>query len=88
MSRRRPSTDPSRPSNPQLALDELCVKLGYCIPPHEQQAILDAVPADADAFVDAVVRAEGLDPERMTKDERRPMVEIVTRLVYSQTESR
>lgn len=83
MSRRRPTLNAHRPSDPELALEELCVKLGYCLPPSEQQAILDNLPADADAFVDAVVAAEGRDPGLMTKQERRPMVEIVTRLVYN-----
>jgi hypothetical protein len=84
MSRRRPTPNPHRPSGPELALEELCVKFGYCLPPAEQQAILDNLPADADAFIDAVVTAEGLDPNLMTKQERGPMVEIVTRrLVYN-----
>jgi hypothetical protein len=88
MSRRRPTTNPYRPSNPELALGELCVKLGYCLPPSEQEAILNNLPADADAFVDAVVIAEGLDPTWMTKQERRPMLEIVARLVYNDGERR
>ena len=66
-----------------MALGELCVKLGYCIPPSDQQAIIDNLPTSADALVDAVVIAEGLDPAVMTKEQRRPMVEIVSRLVYN-----
>ena len=58
------------------------MKLGYCLPPHEQEAILDNPPPDADAFVDAVLVAEGRDPDLITKQERRPMIEIVTKFVF------
>jgi hypothetical protein len=86
VSRRRPTADPHRPSNPQLALEELCVKLGYCLPPTAQDAIVNDLPVDADAFVDAVLTAEGLDPTLSTKRERNRMIEIVTRLVYNDSE--
>jgi hypothetical protein len=65
-----------------LALQELCVKFGYCLSPEDQQAILASSPVDADAFVDAVLTAEGRDPNLITKQERRPMVEAATRLAY------
>ncbi|MFD7702901.1 hypothetical protein [Streptomyces caelestis] len=43
-------------------LHELCVDLGFCLPPHEQRRLREAPPADADGFTDAVFTAEGLDP--------------------------
>jgi len=43
-------------------LDELCVDLGFCLPPDGQAQLMNNPPADIDAFTDAVIRAEGLDP--------------------------
>lgn len=88
MSRRHPGVNRKRPSGAELALGELCVKLGYCLPANEQDAILSKPPLDADAFVDAVLIAEGRDPYLISKLERRPMVEIATRLVYNDSEHR
>ena len=73
---------PPSPSGAERALEQLCVKLGYCLPPHEQEAILTDLPSDAEAFVDAVLVAEGRDPALITKQERRPMVEIAAKLAY------
>jgi hypothetical protein len=46
----------------QRILDELCVGLGFCLPPEEQRRLRESPPADADSFTDAVFQAEGLDP--------------------------
>lgn len=43
-------------------LDDLCVHVGFCLPPADQLRLQDSVPSDPDAFTDAVFRAEGLDP--------------------------
>ncbi|MGI5419879.1 hypothetical protein [Actinomadura luteofluorescens] len=43
-------------------LRDLCIDLGFCLPPQEQAALCDSPPADVDAFTKAVFRAEGLDP--------------------------
>ncbi|MBV9927571.1 MAG: hypothetical protein JOZ96_21315 [Acidobacteria bacterium] len=43
-------------------LDELCIELGFCLPPDEQMRLQDEPPEDVDAFTDAVFRAEGLEP--------------------------
>lgn len=48
----------------QQLLYELCVDLGFCLPPQEQQRLREAPPADADDFTDAVFEAEGMDPGR------------------------
>jgi len=77
MSKRHPAKNPKRASRAEGALGELCAKLGYCLPPDDQEAILSNPPPDADAFVDAVLIAEGRDPNLMTKQERRPMLDIV-----------
>jgi hypothetical protein len=55
---------------------------GYCLAPDDQDTILQHLPANPDAFLDAVLLAEGRDPRLITKQERRPMVEIVARLAY------
>ncbi|MFF9488379.1 hypothetical protein [Streptomyces sp. NPDC014676] len=48
-------------------LHELCVDLGFCLPPHEQQRLREAPPADADSFADAVFAAEGMNPGHHTR---------------------
>lgn len=46
----------------QSLLDDLCVGLGFCLPPGDQQRLRAAPPHDAKAFADAVFVAEGMDP--------------------------
>jgi hypothetical protein len=46
----------------EALLSELCMVLGFCLPPHEQARLQESPPTDVDAFTDAVIRAEGLDP--------------------------
>jgi hypothetical protein len=55
--------NPVRQQVLQTLLDELCVDLGFCLPADAQARILNNSPADIDAFTDAVIRAEGLDPQ-------------------------
>ena len=43
-------------------LTELCVVLGFCLPPDAITRLKSEPPSDADEFADAVIRAEGLDP--------------------------
>lgn len=58
------------PKPPELTRDrvegllgELCVRLGFCLPPDDWDRLAADPPQDAGAFTDAVFRAEGLDPE-------------------------
>lgn len=53
---------PARSEQIAYLLHELCVELGFCLPPDEQARLQDEPPEDFDAFTDAVFRAEGLDP--------------------------
>ncbi len=46
----------------EALLYELCVVLGFCLSPDAQERLMSEPPADVDAFTDAVIRAEGLDP--------------------------
>ncbi len=50
------------PPKVESLLDELCVDLGFCLPPDERVRLQDSPPHDVDAFTDAVFVAEGLDP--------------------------
>lgn len=50
------------PAQVQKLLDELCVVLGFCLPPGEQARIRSSPPGEVESFVDAVILAEGLDP--------------------------
>jgi hypothetical protein len=43
-------------------LADLCVQLGFCLPPDAQEELRDRSPTDPDSFATAVFRAEGLDP--------------------------
>ena len=43
-------------------LDRLCVELGFCLPPNDREILAETAPTEVTAFVDAVFRAEGLDP--------------------------
>jgi hypothetical protein len=44
-------------------LDELCVDLGLCLPPHAQARLLALAFDDAEALTRELLAAEGLDPE-------------------------
>ena len=79
VSRRHPGRGQPPESRLDLTLTELCSELGYCIPPDEREAILADPPPDAEALVDAVLIAEGRDPNVVLKEERRPMLDIVAR---------
>ena len=50
-------------SEVRLLLYELCVKLGFCLPPQDQSRLQAAPPVDVDSFTDAVFEAEGMDPD-------------------------
>jgi hypothetical protein len=63
-----PNDDPR-----ELLLDELCVRLGFCLPPAVQQELLQRPLHDADSFVDEVARAEGFDATAMDRDLLRRM---------------
>ncbi|MFI0481664.1 hypothetical protein [Actinomadura sp. 9N215] len=42
-------------------LDDLCVRLGFCLDPTDQAALRASPPTNVDSFAEAVFRAEGLD---------------------------
>jgi len=59
-------------------LYELCVEQGFCLPPHEQTRLQNNPPKDVDAFTDAVLLAEGLNPQ-YEKQLRRGVQDCVAR---------
>ncbi|WP_433662400.1 hypothetical protein ACQPW1_09765 [Nocardia sp. CA-128927] len=46
----------------KFLLDNLCVKLGFCLPMDEQIRLCASPPTSVDSFTDAVFAAEGMDP--------------------------
>lgn len=48
-------------SEVETLLAKLCVDLGFCLPPHEQDRIARDPPRDVRGFTDQVFSAEGLD---------------------------
>lgn len=57
----------------------LCVDLGFCLPPDERTRLCAAPPPGIDAFTDAVLVAEGLDPLFVNKQLRRAVRAHVAR---------
>lgn len=57
--------------------NDLCVQLGYCLPPDDQQTISSDPPTSVDAFTDAVIVAEGLDPVLMASEQRQQVRRMV-----------
>jgi hypothetical protein len=43
-------------------LNEVCVDLGFCLPPAELTRLMAERPPTADELTDAIFTAEGLDP--------------------------
>jgi len=52
---------------------------GYCLAPDEQARLVEAPPADVDAFTDAVFIAEGRDLQTVLKSERRAVRDVVAK---------
>lgn len=44
-------------------LNELCVRLGFCLPPEGHFRIQESPPTEIDEFANSVFAAEGLHPE-------------------------
>jgi hypothetical protein len=56
---------PSRDQIESLLYD-LCVTYGFCLPPEDNERLVNEPPGTVDAFTDAVYRAEGMDPFEAT----------------------
>jgi hypothetical protein len=65
----------------------VCARYGYCLPPDARAGLIADPPEDVDAFVDAVVVAEGLDPTLLDKRARRDLAEVVRKWLGDQKTS-
>jgi hypothetical protein len=61
----------------EALLVELCSKHGYCLPPDARTALTVDPPCEVDAFVDAVLAAEGLSPDTCDRATRRTLRAVV-----------
>ena len=62
-------------SGAEAALEEPCVQYGYCV---EADALLTDIFKDADAYLDAVLIADGYtSPTLMDKHDRQPLLEVI-----------
>ena len=61
----------------EALLYDLCVTYGHCLPPEQQAVLLADPPQTADAFVDAVLRAEGDDPVTYDRHARADLTAII-----------
>jgi hypothetical protein len=52
----------ARPTKIKWVLDDLCSRLGFCLPHDERARIEQNPPRDIEAFTDAIFVAEGMDP--------------------------
>jgi hypothetical protein len=76
---------PKPTSRVEAALEELCVKYGYCLPPHDRDRLLAEPPETADAFADAVLIAERLDPDG---PDRATVVEVIRDWMFDEGSGR
>jgi hypothetical protein len=65
-------------SDVEQLLAELCIGLGFCLPPDEIRQLRESPPKTVDSFTDAVFEAEGMGDMRYT-DLRRQVREVVAR---------
>jgi hypothetical protein len=65
--------------DPAQLLNDLCVRLGFCLPPDEQHRIIRLPPSTIDAFTDDVITSEGLDPATIRTDLRVEVRAMVAR---------
>ena len=54
--------EPLTPHQVRCLLDELCIDLGFCLPPADIARLMDEHPLDARKFADEVYRIEGMEP--------------------------
>ncbi len=67
-------------SDVQRLLNELCIKLGFCLPPDDIRRLCESPPDHADSFTDAVFEAEGMGGmSYVDKYLRRQVREVVDR---------
>lgn len=65
-------------SDVEQLLADLCISLGFCLPPAEIRHLCEAPPETVDSFTDAVFEAEGMGDMSYT-DLRHQVREVVAR---------
>ena len=55
------------PAQVEWLLADLCTKLGFCLPPDQQQRLIDQTPESVADFTHAVIVGEGLNPEMVDR---------------------
>ena len=58
-------------------LNDLCVRLGFCLPPKEIERLEANPPSDIDGFTRAVFVAEGMNPDTAERKIYRQVRHIV-----------
>ena len=61
----------------QALLNDLCSRLGFCLPPDEARRLNEKPPPDVRSFTHAVFRAEGLDPTTASRKLYRQVRDMV-----------
>jgi hypothetical protein len=76
-------------SRAEAAMWELCATYGYCIGGQEADDIIADPPDAPEAFLDAVLRAEGYEyPELLDRQDRGQLVEVVRAWLFDEGEGR
>lgn len=66
------------PAQVSALLDNLCIKLGFCLPLAEQRKLQANPPESVIEFTDAVFVAEGLNPEHADRRTYRAVRDHIT----------
>ena len=79
-------TKPS--SRVEAALYELCVTHGCCLPGERNDELIADPPGDPDAFLDAVLNAEGNDPKLLSKARREQLRQVIADWLFDEESGR
>ena len=63
----------------ELLLEQLCTDLGFCLPPAECARLLALPPTGVRDFTNAILAAEGMDPELADKHLSRQVRDRIAR---------
>jgi hypothetical protein len=58
-------------------LNDLCVKLGFCLSSEAHERVMTNTPQELASFVDAIFKEEGLDPEIANKRLKRLVRDMI-----------
>jgi hypothetical protein len=76
------------PEDVDSLLADLCVTLGFCLPPGARNRLRNSPPRTVDRFTDVVFEYEGLDPTSVQHAKRlRPEVQAMVSKYFEATKS-